>query len=289
MAIKRGSFPYPVLDWTDDVDSTFKLLNVTKSPSTEDIVVRFDLETDDPDLWASVDSGELRIEFRVTCNATMLAGVLQDLTILSSRAVRRSYETSIPQDLVSGQVDIEIIVVAATSLQNFSWSKQHADYGGEEFEVDAGDVLAQAPLIKISAKKLYDPMNGPVGACFEFVEQPAQKRGMRVDLSHDEVVKVELATSLHSDLAQFSHRPQVLIAMIVLPALAETLGQLRLMRDDHDSVADSSWYQSLDRMLYDRTNQTLLSEFEVLKTAQLLLEQPVDAAMKDLNTMEDDE
>jgi hypothetical protein len=287
---KRGSFPYPVLDWTDDVTSSFEILNVTKSPSTEDIVVAFDLESNDPDLWARVDDGALRVEFRWTCNATMEAGVLESLTVRSIGPVRRSFETSLPQDRVARAIDIEVIVVAACPSPAWSWSRQHPDYAGETFEVEEGDILAQVPSFPISAKKLYDPMSGPVGACFEFVRQPSLRRGMRVDLSSDEVVRVELADRLYNDLTQLSHRPELLVSLIVLPALTDTLARLRLMAD-HDTVEDSAWYLSLNRMVLDRTDraESLASEFEVLPIAQRLLEHPIDSALESLTTEEVDE
>lgn len=286
--VRRGSFPYPVLDWTDDVASNFGILNVTKSPSIEDIVIAFDLETNDPELWERVDSGALRIEFRWTCNATMEAGVLESLTALSGGSVRRSYETSISQDRVARTIDIGVIVVAATASSGWSWSKQHTDYDGETFEVEEGDVLAQVSPFTISAKKLYDPMSAPVGACFEFVRQSSLKWGVRVDLSGDEVVRVELADRLFDNLTQLSHRPELLICMIVLPALTETLAQLRLM-GDCDLVDGSSWYQSLNRMLRERTGgrESLTSEFDVLGTAQRLLEHPIDLALESLTNKED--
>ena len=46
----RGSYPHPVLDASNDVNSTFEAINATVSPSHDDVEIAVELRTDDDDL-----------------------------------------------------------------------------------------------------------------------------------------------------------------------------------------------------------------------------------------------
>ena len=67
----RGSYPHPVLDMSDDVDSYFIVSNPGVSPSIEDIELTFEVRTDDPTLIRLLEERKARASLRWRCSATL--------------------------------------------------------------------------------------------------------------------------------------------------------------------------------------------------------------------------
>ena len=77
IAAKRGSYPHPVLDGSDDIDSTFQVLNVTIAPTVDDVEIRFQVRMDDPDIQKLIDAGDARLSFRWKCGPTFSSEELE--------------------------------------------------------------------------------------------------------------------------------------------------------------------------------------------------------------------
>lgn len=284
---KRGSYPHPVLDASDDVDSDIEVFNVTVAPTVDDVELRFQIRMNDPDIQHRIETGEARYSFRWKCGATLASEEFQPQPV-ATHSDSKSFVAWIPQERIRRSVKVEIKVVALDHLSGYRLQHQHGDYDGASFDIFPGDVLADGGLVTFEADKLYDPLNPPVGSCFQFVEDKTLKRGIRIRWDNDEYVVVAFPETLLAGLAALASRPDLQISLVVLPALMETIGFIKenSRQPDAEDLSEKLWYQAITRLI--EANGTL--EDQTLDLAQQILNYPLDMSLTTpLSAEEDDE
>lgn len=274
MTAQRGSYPHPVLDGSDDVASDFKVDNVAFEPGMEDIGITFFLRTDDPTLARLLEEHKARVSMRWHCTATLATCEVEPA---KRRAIAdgHQYETSIDQRQVRDTVAVDVRVLATEQLPGFRWDRQHPDYGDARFDLRKGDVLADGGSFTVSADKLYDPLNPPVGSCFKFVEDPGLHRGMRVTFEDDEAILVRLCPDARRNFRLLTPRPELQISTVVFPALIQAVSfiQSNLGKDNEEDLSERIWFKAI------RDRVDAFGGFEgqpAIEIAQKILEHPVD-------------
>lgn len=281
----RGSYPHPVLDASDDVGSDFEAVNFVVQPSHEDIRLVWEIRSDDPDLPGMLERGDVRHSIRWTCTATISTEECEP-RIIGRTSNGLTLEAWIDQQRVRGAVDVELRVVAAGSIDGFAWANQHADYDGATFDISVGDVIADGGDVTFHATKLYDPLDPPVGSCFEFHENPEIRKGIRVDVSRDDVVVVEMGPASWQHFVSLVTSPTVQIGTVVLPALMETLAFIRQTETGTgtENLDDCAWYRTI-RDLVDEHGGL---DRPILELAQVILAHPLDATLEAVVAQETD-
>lgn len=271
MTISSGSYPHPVLGHYDDVSSTFEVVNFFVSPGIEDVEVKFRYKTDDPDLDALIQAGDAILMAWWDCTTTMAAGQLE-LSVLQEHADGKTYIGWLDQRLVRDRVTVTISVIADKRMPFFSWQNQHLDYGQTTFDVRRGDFLVEAGDFKFSAEKLYDPMQPPLGSCFRITPDPKIKKGMALDFSDDDQVVVRMSDEMIAGLQEISHRPDLQISLVVLPALMDTIHFIQKNESDSadEDLSGTAWYQAIKSRI-DALNGAAESGLEI---AQKILDHP---------------
>lgn len=270
---KRGSYPHPVIDVADDVASDFEVRNVLVAPTQQDIEVTYDILTDDPDLIRLIDSGRAQHSLRWSCSSTISTGEMEPTEYHRSEMGMRC-RAFLDQDLVRGDVVAEVRVIVAKDISNHSWERQHNDYEAAKFDLKPGDLLADGGTIRFRADKLYDPLDPPIGSCFRFLRTNSRPKRVSATFDNDETVDVLLPAKVFDDFKLFSNRPDLQIALVVLPALMQTLEFMKSNRDE-EPLDDKAWFIAIDRLVEDRGgwDQT------ILELAQKILESPIDSAV----------
>jgi hypothetical protein len=151
--------------------------------------------------------------------------------------------------------------------------------------VQPGDVLGDGGQAEIEPKKLYDPLNPPLGSCFSFQPDEHVRKGFEADYYYDEHVLVRLAPALFERLHHVGSRPQLQIATVVLPALMETLMHMQRAYESgaEDEMADKRWHQAVAGMM---AASNLTFEDGPLKIAQRLLSHSTDTALEQIAVAE---
>jgi hypothetical protein len=272
MARTRGSYPHPVLDTSDDVASTFELLNVSSAPTVDDIEVRFEIRSDDPELQKLLARKEARYSFRWKCGATLATGELEPVPD-GHTAEGTRFVAWLDQREVRGTVSVEVRVIADQEITGHHWSRQNSEYGGAKFDHGVGDLLADGGSFSFVADKLYDPLDPPIGSCFQFVPDPSVKRNVELSFLDDEVVKVRFPEKDFPGLAAMSANPVVQIGSVVLPALMETISTVRRSRDSgSEELEDMAWARTITTLV-QQAGGFEKSSFEL---AQKILDRPIN-------------
>lgn len=279
---KRGSFPHPIIDMSDDVSSDFDVRNVLVAPTQQDIEITYDVLSDDPELLNLLDSGKAMHSLRWSCSSTISTGELEPVAYQRTNTGMR-LRAWLDQDNVKGNVDLEVRVIAISVIDEHSWSKQHDDYDTATFQLQPGDLLADGGTIRFSANKLYDPLDPPVGSFFRFISKPNQRKHIVVSFSNNETVDVQLPEKTFESFKLFSNRPDFQISLVVLPALIETLIFIEESKEN-EPLGDKAWYRAIEKLVDERGGW----DQSKLELAQKILESPIDTAIRTgLSTEED--
>lgn len=284
---KRGSYPHPVLDSSDDVASDIEVLNTTVTSGVDDVEVRFQIRMTDPHIQSLLDEDAARYSFRWTCSSTITS---RELEAKPDRIYADStgYTGWIDQQDVRGIVRLEIRIVAARHISQYSLDGQHPDYGDATFDLLPGDILADGGYFEFEPGKLYDPLSPPVGSCFAFVPDKGVRKGLRVRFHDDAKVLVAFPEKILTGFALLKERPQLQISLVVLPALMQTISFIRdnLIAESNgegEDLTDRQWYTAIKRLVED------VGSFDdpAFDTAQKILGQPLEAAL--MSTLDDPE
>lgn len=270
----RGSYPHPVIDIADDVSSDIEVINVLVDPTQQDIEVTYEIRTEDPDLTLLLDSGKATHSLRWHCSSTISTGEMLPTEYQRTRNGFR-LRAYLDQQLVRGDVVADVRILVADELQGHRWKNQHPDYGSSSFDLHPGDVLADAGSFKFNAEKMYDPLNPPVGSCFKFVRSGSRHKRIKVAFDGNETVTVEIPAKTFDDFQLFSHRPDLQIALVVLPALSETLHFIK-SNDGEEPLDDKIWHNEIQQLVEDRGGW----DQSLLELAQRVLESPIDTAIR---------
>lgn len=252
-ATRRGSYPHPVVDASDDVAGEFEVFNVTVTPSIEDVELRFQVRMSDPDIQLLLDAGRARYSFRWTCSSTITVGEL-DHSVNATHADSTGYVAWIDQQQMRRAVRVEFRVLAADVIEGYRLGGQHPDYAGATFTLLPGDVLADGGYFEFEPDKLYDPLDPPVGSCFKFMSDSKQRRGLRVQFHDDEHVLVVFPEKLLPGFAALGNRPDLQVATVVLPALMQAIQFVKENLDPRaggEDLTEKAWYQPIRGLVED--------------------------------------
>jgi len=270
----RGSYPHPVIDAADDVASDFEVLNVLVDPSQQDIEITYEIRTDDPDLTRLLDSGVAVHSLRWRCSSTISAGDMKP-EVTHRTATGFKLRAWLDQQLVKGDVVADARVILTNDMDGHRWEKQHAEYDDARFDLLQGDILAEAGTFNFSADKLFDPLDPPIGSCFRFVRSTSRHKRIRVTYDSDDTVDVQIPAKTFDDFKLFGHRPDLQIALVVLPALMDTLRFIKENRDE-EPLDDKAWFNAIEQLVFDRGGW----DQNILEIAQKILESPIDTAIR---------
>lgn len=281
---KRGSYPHPVLDASDDVNSVFQVFNAAVTPNVNDVEVKFQVRMSDPDVQTFIDSGAARYSFRWTCTSTIATGEL-GATIQQRHPDGATYAGSIDQEDIRGTVVVELRVIATSAIPEYRLTNQNPEYADSTFSILPGDVLAEGGSFQFEPEKRYDPLVPPVGSCFRFESDSKRTRGISVKFFDDDYVLVTFPERLQPHFA--SVRPEIQIGLVVLPALMEAIDFIKENEsaDSGEDMSDKSWYKALLRLITE--NGSLADP--TFELAQKMLGYPLDKALSTaLNHMGDE-
>jgi len=279
----RGSYPHPVIDAADDVASDFEVLNVLVDPSQQDIEITYEVRTDDPDLTRLLDDGVAVHSLRWRCSSTISAGDMKP-EVTHRTGTGFKLRAWLDQQYVKGDVVADARVILRNDLNDHHWQRQHPEYGAAHFNLLQGDILAEAGTFNFSADKLYDPLDPPIGSCFKFIRSTSRHKRILVTYESDETVNVQIPAKTFDDFKLFGHRPDLQIALVVLPALMETL---RFIKDNKvvEPLDDKAWYNAIEQLVDVKGGW----DQDLLELAQKILENPIDTAIRNGIQTEDDE
>lgn len=234
MRNKAIEYPHPVLnEYTRDyLNSRFSIDVLSHTDNGSEIVIELECQIHCDGLIQTIASGDAKAVIRLTCYRTSLREIY-DLNATGSTVIH------IAKKNVTDSIDLQAMIVATRELDKFRLQEFNSDYfGGIEFKIRKGDVLANEPGIKIKLNTMLEKnMTGIVqvrgdsnatNMNVHFAEVTEERPDLTdyivitlPDIDYKNYARMMTKKHLKNGVERFVQ------ASVILPAITEAVGKLR--------------------------------------------------------------
>lgn len=167
------------------------------------------------------------------------------------------------------QVEVNVFVISTSGVEGFSSPNFNAEFGDSSFNIEAGDVLAVAPVYYY----WWDTgFRAPLSSVFELVASSAVGRGrIAVDTGGEKIrILMHEEDKQRFNIMRSSSDSKGHAMFVYFSALAEVLR--RMMAGDEEE--NSKWYRAVEHKLGELGKQIDKSSSNPFELAQDLLRDP---------------
>jgi len=287
MEIKNKLYPYPVLAYFSDEyknTSTFKVITNVRIEGYREIA-EFSAVLINPDLQKLVNDGKAEIILHLECGQTGYRHILK------FRKNSPELEWTIPNEKISGRVQVCPFIVATCSIEKYTNSEFEDDLSGMTFKVPEGTILAVGQQIDINVRKRTDDLRDLPSIFNISMNGDTKQQYMAINTAGDliEILIPARDWQKFCELNNSGKLTGVFSAMIAVPALADVLKTLQEEGPSRrmDKVEDNKpWFNCISRTLREKFEIDIFSEkFDTqdsFQLAQKMINGPLDKALDEL-------
>ncbi len=244
MEIRNRLFPYPVLceDSDDYVSGEFHVTPSIVSQGINDIVVRFDIELDNPGLQELINSGKAEYMIHLECSNTAFRTVIktysnsETYTILNSR--------------VNGDINLLGMIVAKEKITNYKNDSLNEDYADIVLNIDRASILAYENLDPIHIAKNYEEL-AEKDSIFSVVKQNRLDQNERKPIwfkLDDDRIKIFVDEEVYASYIRYKGNitmQPLMMSLLVMPALTYMIEILRT--EGYDNYTSAYWFIKMEK------------------------------------------
>ena len=281
MRIRQKYYPYPVMERGTDAYKEFSFL-VQTTAKKEGYYVQFEFTTSigDSSIAELIENGKAVFAYHIQCAQTCFRAVYE--------TNEYSFSKKIKEDDLNGIVEVCPFIIAKTNLQNFSSTNFSSDYTGFSFEIDNGGILAIGDQSQHIINKDLTDLNNTSSIFLVTAHPSASEENMHVDIREQKILVVlpQEQFGIYKSVSKNPVVQKAMHAMIFVPALMWVLVDLKSKLKTSNSFADYEdyrWILGLEKAAkknFDKPLEELLSKYEPLELAQMLLKNPMNAAFE---------
>lgn len=261
MVITEKYYPYPVLGGKAVAfneqclfEASFEALSNSKK-----VVVRVKPELAEPNIEALLTSGDAKLVCHVECPATAYRTVTEYSEV-------HEFKVEIQAGLIAKRVEVNLVIVAARNLPQYGSDSFIGLYKDRKFEVDQGGLLAVSRTFSFDVETKDSRMSdvrSPIQIC-PCPDESTQI--MSVEMWKNEEIIVflpqpqfkiyKMLDDGRTVAAAGSRNHDLLVSMVVLPALVEVLGKIAINpldggERDLSQYNQRNWYAPINGMVAD--------------------------------------
>ena len=237
-------YPHPVLnEYTKDYvgcDFSIKILDHNDSGNNLSLEIGYDLQC--PGMDEMLSRGDAKIILRLTCFRTSYRE-MREMNIGTSTVI------TIPKKDIADTLDLHAMIVASREMEEFDLPEFNRDYfGGAEFMLRKGDVIANEPGIKIKLNTILEKEAASV------ILVRGDKNATEMDVhfasaededpSLTEYIYITLPDAEYKSYANLRTKKHLkngverfLQSSLILPAITEAISKLRM----EEMLAPEEW------------------------------------------------
>lgn len=278
------SFPHPILGLGDEITGLAQVDDIIYDEVTDsenyNLTINYNL--DNPDIINLINNQKAAFFCELTCSSTVYRQAE-----LSFNPIQ---QIKVAKDAVRGKVDMLFLVLANSSISNYTNSQVHADYNGFQFAIDQGDILAYCGEGDFIAGIVYEKLRA-VSSFMEVMQGEHSIGELDIILESNKIQVLLSKTDfeLYSDarVGKNLKYASTFHSSIALPALIHALYQLKL-GSNKDELKERPWAQIIEHRIQNDPlfNSIQLEEDNIIKIAQILLGLPLSRLLADLQNIE---
>ncbi len=236
MIYNNRLYPHPVLGIGNDVKGSIEIeLRVSSTGKQIEIAPAFRMENEA--LQNLVEKKQALFVSHLYCRGTMYRDIFKSNKNISEKICINSYK-------LNGEVEMDFLICANDTITNYSSNEFHADYNGQSFTIDKGDILAYAGKGKFFANKSPEELKS-ISALMNIDTTGRPDHPMKLDYSGEKITILLCQNEYENYQIVKGNQISVNILMscVVLPALVEAFNFLT--SSDSKEFIERRWYKFL--------------------------------------------
>lgn len=277
MDIKYKLFPYPVVsDFLSDYVDTIFESDASAFLEGYNVKITFMASINNEEINCLIDKGKMEYVFHLECPQTFYR-----------KAVRFSegtYDILIPDRELNGRMQICPFIIVSEDIKSYTNMRFHDDYKGLTFSLESGCIVAAGKQLNIDIEKDRNDFSDTPSIFCIVKNADEREQNMLVDFFNDKItIKLSENDYYNYRSIRKSFIQPVLHSSIIIPALVYVLEEIKnIDPSERYDFEDYRWYRALKKALrklnYDIDSDSL-SDMMVLKTAQDLINTPINRAL----------
>lgn len=283
MRINKRLFPYPVLcgDTDDYTESTEFILEPIVQENLHELIFEYGYTLKCDSLETLIRKGQAEYVLHIECSATSFR------IALKSSVPSISYR--LPKSRVNGEVSLIAMIVAKVDIHSYNSSDLNEDYIGESVFFKKGSILAYQNLPSVYVTKKTEELSN-AESFFSVVKHtgldPEEIEPLSFNL-YNEKIQIIVDAKTYESFVHLQHSQSIAIAMLVLPALAYMIAEIR---DNYEALEQYLWFQRLAKFYAAQgknfVEDVLHSAENPVMIAQEMLQNPVSKSYREIYAME---
>ena len=236
MRSKTLSLPHPVIgNGSDDIDANFEagIVDILTDSSTGTHRLSVDLNCSSQDAEKLIAQRKANYVVRIQCNKTFYRKIFKSFT--------PAREITLTASDLKGKVELDFFISMCKDVKDFEFTEAHSDYGGQKFDLNTGDIIAQAETQQFLAEEKLDETE-KLGSLIRFDVDKTGKRSSVWFEYGDSKITVYLPKTQHEQLNEVylkqRHLYPILISSLATPALIQAL---QMLRNAEEAKHDIEW------------------------------------------------
>lgn len=286
MNFVKYAFPQPILGRSDDVAGKTDVdLAIDEETDQNRFVVSLKYLVENADIQQMIADGRAEFYCEITCSATLFRSVVTGDEAIQVFTIEKS--------VVRGKVDFLFLVVTSDSVRGYLNSEVNEELAGLATDLDRGDVLAflgtAGFLADIAFKKLK-----AASSFLEIVEGTREHGPFEVVLDNPKILvrlsRADYATYTKPEVGRNEKLASVFQSAVAFPALTNALQQLA-SADGAAEYGERAWAKAMSWRLENEPEFVgkSLDPENVLEIAQIMLGDPVERLLSDVQAADDAE
>ena len=244
MEIKNRLFPYPVLceDTDDYVEGSFSVTPTIVEQNVNDILIRFDIELDNPGLQALIDKGKAEFVIHIECKPTAFRTAIRTFSNIETYRIMNSR--------VNGEIELLGMIVSKERITKYVHDTLNDDYADIPLNSDKASILAYENMSPIEIAKNYEELAAK-DSIFSVVkemrlDQNEQKPiWFRLDSDRIKIIVDEDVYASYIRYQGNSNMRPLIMSLLVMPALTYMMEVLR--NEGYEAFSSDYWYVKLSK------------------------------------------
>lgn len=262
MIYNNREYPHPVLGIGESVKGRFEV-DLSVRLGKDHVIIEPIFRIENEDIEKLIETKDAIYTIQVYCRSTMFREIFK-------REIKYPEHIAIKTEQLRDKVEVDFLVCANRFISEYVNKAQHPDYGGSNFVIERGDLLAYGGKGIFHATKTPEKLRA-ISSLMN-IDQYEKENGPVYNFYDGEKITVRLPKNdyiLYRGIAQNSHIAPILHSSVVLPALMDAIG---VIKSGDSEFSDKSWFKILKGMI-DDTN-----EDSTLLIGQKILDNPVNRA-----------
>lgn len=263
MLITYREYPYPVLSYfSDDYNNhTFKS-EINYEVENGMLNLKIDLELTSETLKELINKNKAIFVAHIECKNTRYRKKYTTNT--------NQFNISISQEEINDDVEVLLMIVSKTNMNDFTSNEFNEDFQGIEFTIEKGDILAIDTNKIINVQKDDDGLK-KTPSIFSISSLDNNKESLNWEPGTEKILII-LSKNNFEKYKSINNNPMfksVLATLIVLPVITEIICKYEELEEEYE---DSRWFRVLEKQLTKAgVNMDTINSGQAVAIAQKIL------------------